>query len=93
MIDRKLARAQLIVGSCWLAMVVVEGGLEECPIITEWLKLEDVVSRATKGKLALCRTDSINRSTVADNHELLIPLLKNLGTLVQTKTLHSCATS
>lgn len=63
-----------------MAGVVVEGGANDCPVIQAWLQLEGVVERASKGHIALCRTDGINRQTVADNHELLKPLLQHFGT-------------
>lgn len=69
------------------AMVVVTGNsgagapgvLDECPIIQRWLQLEDVVARAAKGKIALCRSADMDRSTVCDNYELLIPLVQEYG--------------
>lgn len=69
------------------AMVVVEGteGVAQCPVMTEWLNMEEVVKRGTKGHIALCTTESLTRSTVADNHELLIPLIKHFGTLSAKK--------
>lgn len=68
--------------SCSLAlaaMVVVEGGDERCPVISEWLKIETLVARASKGNIALVRGNSIDRSTVADNYELLSPLVQTYG--------------
>ena len=64
-------------------MVVVAGAVEEeerCPVIHKWLQREDVLPRAAaKGKVALVRTKSITRETVADNHELLEPAVIHLG--------------
>ena len=65
-------------------MVVVSGeGDAECPIIKEWLKIDELVYRATTGKIALCIGPSIDRSTVAENHELLIPLVTQFGALLK----------
>ena len=48
----------------------------------EWIKLEAVVSRATEGKIALMHGKNIDRTTVANNYELLLPLVANYGTLI-----------
>lgn len=66
-------------------MVVLSGSssasLEiECPVLKEWLEIEEVVARAaTTGKVALCRYVDLGRSTVDDNYEILAPLLKEFG--------------
>lgn len=61
-------------------MVVIGGGQVECPVLLEWLKLESVASRAaSKGVISLLRGNSIDRTTVCDNYELLKPLVANLG--------------
>ena len=64
-------------------MVVVAGEIEEadkCPVIKEWLQLDDVVSKAaSKGTVALVWTKTITRETVCDNHELLEPVVIHLG--------------
>ena len=62
-------------------MVVVAGEGDECPVMNEWLKLEAVVSRGSKGKIAHCKSETIDRDTVADNYELLTPLVTHYGTL------------
>ena len=71
------------------AMVVLAGDSsdsgkphEECPVMKEWIKLEAVVSRATEGKIALMHGKNIDRTTVANNYELLLPLVANYGTLI-----------
>ena len=67
-------------------MVVIHGGETECPVMAEWLKMEDVVGRAsTKGNIALIRGSNIDRTTVADNFELLKPLVATLGSLPISK--------
>lgn len=58
-------------------MVLAEGG--DCPVICEWLKLEAVATRAASGTIALVRENNITRTTVADNYELLIPLVTTYG--------------
>lgn len=63
-------------------MVVVSGDSDaNCPVMQEWLKIDELVARATGGKIALCYATCIDRSTVADNHELLIPLVTHFGAL------------
>lgn len=63
-------------------MVVVEGGAPmECPVMKAWLDLPAVVDRATKGKICLVREAEITRTTVADNYELLMPLISEFGLL------------
>ena len=74
-------------------MVVVQGdggapgAQAECPIIVEWLKLDALVARAANGKIALIRTEDIDRDTVCDNYELLVPLVKELGGLNASQVL------
>ena len=46
-----------------------------------WLDLPAVVDRATKGKICLVREAEITRTTVADNYELLMPLISEFGLL------------
>jgi len=68
-------------------MVVVagagEGQAEPCPVMSEWLKLEALVTRASQGKIALYHSKEVSRTTLEDNHELLIPLISNYGILIQ----------
>lgn len=68
-------------------MVVVagagEGQAEPCPVMSEWLKLEALVTRASQGKIALYHSKNVHRTTLEDNHELLIPLISNYGILIQ----------
>jgi len=69
-------------------MVVVAGSSDgtgpdspdKCPIIQEWLKLEAVVERATKGQIVLANS-KLSRDTVSENYELLGPLVSELGIL------------
>lgn len=64
-----------------LVMAVVAGGDSiDCPVMQEWLKLEAVVSRAcTCGQVTSVKGNAIDRTTVADNHELLAPLVTHFG--------------
>lgn len=55
-------------------------GVLECPILREWVKLDAVVQRATKGTVALLTSKDLSRDTVADNHEIIGPLVTHLGT-------------
>ena len=72
-----------------MAIVVAgaDGGDGECPIISEWSKLEAVVQRATKGQLCLCTAKKITRESVAENHEIVAPVVKHLGALPQSAVL------
>lgn len=75
-------------GDPFVAMVVVAGSSDgtgpdspdKCPIIQEWLKLEAVVERATKGQIVLANS-KLSRDTVSENYELLGPLVSELGIL------------
>ena len=53
---------------------------DKCPIIQEWLKLEAVVERATKGQI-VDASKKLSRDTVAGNYEVLGPLVSELGIL------------
>lgn len=67
-------------------MVVVAGeGDPTCPVMAEWVKMEELVKRATSGRIALCKKEAIDRSTVADNYELLTPLVTHYGILLCNK--------
>ena len=58
------------------------GSVVKCPVIQEWLKLDAVVDRAAKGHLALAKSKTLTRDTVADNYEILGPLVAEYGTPV-----------
>lgn len=61
-------------------MVVVEGDANsECPVLQKWMQLPGVVERAAKGSICLCRHEQLDRATVADNHQVLIPLIMEYG--------------
>ena len=53
---------------------------EGCPIIKGWNALPFLVSRASGGKLATVGKE-MNRQSVAENAELLEPVIATLGTL------------
>lgn len=55
------------------------GSVVKCPVIQEWLKLDAVVDRAAKGHLALAKSKTLTRDTVADNYEILGPLVAEYG--------------
>lgn len=69
--------------------VVVAGGKapgaiqqDECPVMKQWLTLQAVVDRAARaGKITELRGENIDRGTVADNYEVLLPLIKEYGVL------------
>ena len=68
-----------------MAAAVVANAVDDandCPVVGAWMKLEGLVSRAaTTGKMAVCATKELDRATVGDNYELLIPVLVNYGAL------------
>ena len=53
-----------------------------CPVVREWVKVEHLITAASKGKLTVAR-GKLTRLTCVDNRELLIPLIKEFGTLKQ----------
>ena len=55
----------------------------ECPVMTAWTDLPDVVSRAGKGRIAAVSSRKLTRQTCVDNAELLIPLILEVGTFAQ----------
>lgn len=59
----------------------------QCPIISAWMKLDDLVSRAASGKIAIVGT-SMDRQTVSENAEILEPLLLHLGILAQFNSIN-----
>ena len=46
-----------------------------CPVVKAWLSLPFLCSRAADGRLAHVMKDTIDRQTVADNAEMLEPLI------------------
>lgn len=67
-------------------MVVINGDGEaamaiDCPVIKEWMGLEALVERAAKGQIAIAQGKKLTRDTVADNHEVLGPLISHYGIL------------
>ena len=67
-------------------MVVINGDGDaasalDCPVIKEWMGLEALVERATKGQIAVVNGKQLSRDTVADNYELLGPLISHYGIL------------
>lgn len=55
----------------------------KCPVIKAWLNLPFLCSRAADGRLAHVLKDTIDRQTVADNAEMLEPLIAEFGILVK----------
>ena len=53
-----------------------------CPVMAEWVKVEHLITLASKGKLTSAR-GKLTRMTCVDNRELLIPLIKEFGTSKQ----------
>lgn len=56
----------------------------QCPIIAAWSKLDGLVARAVNGRIADVGKE-LDRQAVSDNAEVLAPLLKEFGTLTQSK--------
>lgn len=79
-----MAQVRFTFDRATVAMVVVAGAPsseeDACPVMQEWLKLEALVKRAAaEGKIASL-SGAIDRTSVTDNYELLIPLVSNYGT-------------
>lgn len=53
----------------------------DCPIIKQWMKMDGSVERAGKGKIAEISKLPLTRETVADNAELLAPVIAEYGIL------------
>jgi len=60
-----------------------------CPVVKAWLSLPFLCSRAADGRLAHVMKDTIDRQTVADNAEMLEPLISEFGILVKN-LFHAC---
>ena len=54
----------------------------------EWAKVENLVMAASKGKLTVSR-GKLTRLTCVDNRDLLIPWIKEFGTLKELSCLFS----
>lgn len=57
---------------------------KKCPITFAWMKLDHVVARAAHGKIAEVGK-SLDRQSVSDNADILVPLLEHFGILAQLK--------
>ena len=51
----------------------------DCPVLLSWLKLDGLVARAATGKIADVSVLPLTRETVADNAEVLEPVLREFG--------------
>ena len=76
-----------------MAVVAGDGDQITCPVMLEWLKLDAVVSRAAHGKIALCNSKTMDRSTVTDNYELIAPLVTHYGILIAIKVTPKISTN
>ena len=58
-----------------------ESGLDEnqCPVVSAWMKLDLLVSRAAGGKIAEVGK-TLDRQSVSDNADVLEPLIQHFGT-------------
>ena len=54
----------------------------DCPVLRAWLKLPHLCARGALGKVAQVSQDELDRQTVADNSEMLEPLIVNFGNLI-----------
>ena len=54
----------------------------QCPVVTAWMQLELVVSRAAGGKIAEVG-QKMDRQSVSDNADILEPLIQHFGTLAE----------
>lgn len=56
----------------------------DCPVIAAWMKLDGLASRAAGGKIADISSLPLTRESVADNAEILEPLVREFGFLAST---------
>ena len=76
---------------------MVSGSSEECPVLAAWALMQPVMRRAAEGKLCIIG-GAITRQTVADNVEVIEPLLQHLGSSAKDRenthdksgTFHPC---
>lgn len=51
----------------------------DCPILKEWMKMDHLVERAGRGKIAEISKLPLTRETVADNADVLAPVIAEYG--------------
>ena len=51
----------------------------DCPVLKSWLAIPSLCTRGAEGKMAYVMKDNIDRQTVADNADMLEPLISELG--------------
>ena len=55
-----------------------------CPVQSAWAKSTVVMSQILKDKLVILQYPTLSRASLADNVDLLAPLINHLGILIQT---------
>lgn len=60
----------------------------DSPVVQEWLSNPTLVNRAAHGRLALSVRDFLSRGDVLTNDEVLIPILKYMGTRPSVEAIH-----
>ena len=66
-----------------------ELGASVCPVLREWVAKEEILLSASRGKLTVAK-GKLSRQTCVDNADLLIPLIKEYGTLLKFIQLVAC---
>ena len=61
-----------------------------CPVLTAWIKLDAVVQRVASKEVMLDASGKLTRQSVADNADILKPVIETLGDL--TGQVQSCNT-
>lgn len=61
----------------------------DCPILKEWMKMDSLVERAGRGKIAEIVKLPLTRETVADNADILAPVIAEYGILASNSDLLS----
>ena len=54
-------------------------GCVACPVVRTWLTLDAVVTRGASGKICDVQSLPLKRETVADNSEVLYPVIEHFG--------------
>jgi hypothetical protein len=61
-------------------------GCVECPVVQRWLTLDAVVTRGGDGKICDIKKLPLTREAVADNSEVLYPVIEHFGPLAGLNT-------
>ena len=63
------------------ASVADSSSTSDCPVIEAWSQSELVLQRLLKKNVLIMSGPSLNRDTVVENRELLVPLMNLVGFL------------